>query len=177
MRLFQILLVLFITNSALAAGPVDLSKEANFSSRVEAFAKEYDLKKQLAEFDRDQSPKIEKLFRADFSFRDDCDESRPSKASCITSVCDFLGVFGCDDRNEITQVGEACRGNRDGACVKATCKYLGVFGCDDMSEVTQVAGACRGVRNTECVDTVCARLGAFGCDDLNEIKEVLQACR
>jgi hypothetical protein len=97
--------------------------------------------------------------------------------ACVTTICDLLGSFACNNASDIANVADMCRGNAGGACVQKACGYLGSFGCDEKMEVASVARACAYVYDTSCIDTLCEKLGSFGCDELSEITRVTRACR
>lgn len=117
-----------------------------------------------------------KLFAGQMNHRPPMDDCHPQGPSCLDAACARLGAFGCDDINEVQDVGRACRGNYDGTCLNAVCDKLGAFGCDDHPEIQAVARACVGNYDVDCFNSVCARLGDFGCDDLSEAVEVLRTC-
>lgn len=100
----------------------------------------------------------------------------PSGPSCIDVACDLMGSLGCDEIDEIKQVGRACRGNADGQCLQTVCHRLGSLGCDSVDEVTTVARFCVGNYDTQCFESVCNKLGALGCDEIREVQEVLRYC-
>ena len=154
-----VMAVLFATGSSFAAG----AKTFSVKELVDQYYHQKESRQILSRFFSDsiQAPPI------------DC---QPNGPSCTDVACDRLGRFGCDDLNEITEVGRACRGNFDGNCLTSACDKLGRFGCDDMNEIQAVARACVGNYDTSCIESVCGHLGRFGCDDLNEIEEVLRAC-
>lgn len=108
---------------------------------------------------------------------EDQDQDSSGGNSCIDAACDSLGTYGCDTTSEISEVGDACRGNRSGSCLKAVCAKLGSYGCDTLSEIQTVGQICRGNINGGCMDTACGNLGAYGCDTASEVQEVGEVCR
>jgi hypothetical protein len=68
-----------------------------------------------------------------------------SSGKCVDYACSQLGVFGCDDFNEIQQVHQiVCKPSVDPDCMKSVCSKLGTFGCDDMDELHEVSNSCAG---------------------------------
>ena len=104
------------------------------------------------------------------------EECNPSKNGCVDAVCNHLGKYACDERNEVDEVMLWCRGNYDGGCVSESCKFLGRYACDEDPEAKEIARACVGNRGGECVSSVCTRLGRYSCDERNEVLEVIRKC-
>ncbi len=95
---------------------------------------------------------------------------------CIETVCEHLSRFDCDDRDDMMEVGEACR-NVDGECVRSMCSRMTRFACDEKLELFEITTACRGLTDVSCIDYVCARMGRFACDSIAELKEVARRCK
>lgn len=100
----------------------------------------------------------------------------PQGQSCFRTACETVGVFECDDQDEMNQLRKACRGVWGDSCLKTGFKYLGKFEYDDNDEMVLLVNSCRGVYDVGCIEYTCDRLGRFDCDDLEEIRNVNLTC-
>jgi hypothetical protein len=131
-------------------------------SGVVSFAKDNQVQKFVDEYYKSKG----------LNFHGECQRT----GDCVSAVCNGLGSSGCDDRWEVDEVLQWCRGNYDGDCVATSCRFLGSSGCDDRWEVQEIARACVGNMGGGCVQAVCSRLGDSGCDDRWEILDVIKKC-
>jgi hypothetical protein len=100
----------------------------------------------------------------------------PQGQSCFRTACNSVGVFECDDVDEMNILRRACRGVWGDTCIKTAFNYLRKFEYDDNEEMVTLVNSCRGVYDTACITFSCNRLGTFGCDDIEEVAAVNQAC-
>ncbi|MDD0854346.1 hypothetical protein HBN50_14635 [Halobacteriovorax sp. GB3] len=106
---------------------------------------------------------------------DRCRPQNPIGSACMEVACEKLGTFGCNEVEEVIEIGQACRGNYSGDCLANLCDRVGTFGCNEKEEVKTIARACVGADNS-CVEFVCNKLGAFGCNEISEVVEVAKSC-
>jgi hypothetical protein len=111
------------------------------------------------------------------SFTHDQCYPRPDTSSCVKTVCDKLGPFGCDDQSEIKNVASMCSGNWGGECVQTTCGSLSSFDCDDLSELKEIALSCSQVFGNSCSRFFTKRLSTFEHDDRSEMVKINTQCK
>ncbi len=101
----------------------------------------------------------------------------PQPKLCIQEVCRRLSHHQCDDLDEITRVGAACRGNYNGQCLAISCQYLSHHECDDIDELEEIAKACRKNYGGSCLNVACSFLSRHECDDQDEVTRIAKACQ
>ncbi|HLE12632.1 MAG: hypothetical protein A2504_04120 [Bdellovibrionales bacterium RIFOXYD12_FULL_39_22] len=108
----------------------------------------------------------------------DCHGENHDDNSCVTAVCDAVGIYGCNDSWEIEKVIDLCKGRVDGDCVKTICKFRGEYGCNDSWEIEKVVGICKENNlDGHCINVVCEKLGQYSCNDEWEIEKVGALCK
>ena len=100
----------------------------------------------------------------------------PQGQSCFRTACSTVGIFECDDLDEMNLLRRACRGVWGDSCIKISFNFLHRFEYDDNDEMVTLVNSCRGVYDTNCISYSCQRIGRFGCDDIEEITAINQAC-
>lgn len=150
--------------------PKDYSHDKNFLKNVYDHASGY-LQEQAFKERLQLKAEEQKSNRLLYSFN-----NYVPYGSCVESVCNKLGTWGCKDDNSIYEVARMCIRNYSDECINAACDKLGSFGCNRINKVRSMAFACRRNYGADCFNSVCDLLGAFGCDEMFEVTQVGRMC-